>query len=96
MKKKATKVTLDHLASMVQRGFDGMGGQFGEINKKVDDLREEMHEEFKLVHDRIDALEVEILDIKKKLENVVYRREFETLRDRLEAVEREVALLKKK
>ena len=84
---KKSKVTTEDLARMVQRGFET-------VDKKLDSLTEDM----RLVKDRLDAIEIELIDIKKKLENVIDRYEFENLKERVKNLENRlaVALNKKK
>lgn len=70
MKKK--KVTIENLASMVQRGFL-------DIEEKV-----ATKEQVTMGFDRIDQ---ELKAIRKQLGNVVYRFEFEKLEDRVKDLE---------
>lgn len=70
-------MTLDKLAEMVAQGFE-----------EVDTRFDEMGEDVKLIKERLDSIEMELIDIKKKLENVVYRHEYEILKDRVTALEK--------
>ncbi len=89
MKKKTDKnVTNEALAGMVQRGFADMTTRF---DGRFDGLTQEFKGEMKLVHGRLDAVEMELIDIKKKLDNIVYRHEYEELRDRVARLENRVA-----
>lgn len=88
-KKKETKI--EDLARMVQVGFGATGKEIQGLREDIDGLREDINEEFRLVKGRLDAIEMELLDIKKKLNNVVYRHEFEFLKDRIEKLEKKVA-----
>lgn len=79
------KTTIDDLAALVQRGFSEADKK---MYDKIDGFRAEVREEFKDVNGRLDAIEVEILDIKKKIDNVIYRHEFESLKDRVAYLEK--------
>jgi len=82
--------TINDLAIMVQKGFE-------ETAKKVDVDRRfgKIDEDMGLINGRLDAIEMELIDIKKKLDNIIYRHEFEILKDRIEALEKELELAKK-
>lgn len=82
------KITIDDLAALVQRGFNGVDQKIDHVDNKIDNLRAEVKEEFKDVNGRLDAIETEILDIKKKIDNVIYRHEFESLKDRVAHLEK--------
>ena len=88
---KKSKVTTEDLAIMVQKGFEDLGG-------RMDRGFTEVKEWQKLTDGRLDAIEMELIDIKKKLATVIDRREFEILKDRVNNLERrlEAALNKKK
>lgn len=100
MKQKRKKsITLDDLARMVQVGFavaasktkerfDEVDEQFDAVNKQFD----EMKEESRLVNGRLDSIETELIDIKKKLDNIIYRHEFEILKDRIRELEKKVGI----
>lgn len=77
---KKNKVTIEDLAGMVQGGFDDMRG---EMNKRFDKIEDWQ----RLANGRFDVLEMELMDIKKKLDEVIYRNEFEHLRERVERLE---------
>src|SRR3989344_2050525 len=74
---KGADKKIDDLARMVQGGFEVM-------DKKLDALTDDM----RLVKGRLDAIEMELFDIKKKLATVIDRREFEILKDRVNNLER--------
>lgn len=57
------KTTIDDLAALVQRGFSEADKK---MDDKIDSFRMEVREEFKDVNGRLDVIETEILDIKKK------------------------------
>lgn len=85
------KVTLEKLAKMVAQGFEGVDKQFGEVHEELGGIHEELegiHEELGLVRARVDSIEMELIDIRKKLDNIVYRHEYETLKDRVAVLEK--------
>lgn len=67
----------DEFAGMVQRGFEGVNERFDKVEGRLGD-----------VDNKLDAIEIEILDIKKKIDNVIYRHEFEVLKDRVAHLEK--------
>lgn len=80
------KMTIDGLARMVKAGFDGV------INKnEFQEFWKENREDHRLFDGRLDVIESEILDIKKKLDNIIYRHEFELIKDRIAYLEKVVA-----
>lgn len=85
------KMTLEKLAEMVARGFEGVDKQFEEVDKQFEGI----HEELALLMARVDSIEMELIDIKKKLDNIVYRHEYETLKDRVAALEERLKAAKK-
>ena len=88
---KKSKVTIDDLAGMVQGGFEG-------VDKRFNLLTSEVNSRFDRIEGRLDAIEMELIDIKKKLATVIDRREFELLKERVENLEHRLtaALNKKK
>ena len=89
------KMTLDGLAGMmhgefveIHRRFDGVDKCFDGVDKRFDGIDAEI----KLVKGRLDAIEMELIEIKKKLNNIVYRHEFELLKDRIEKIEKKVGM----
>jgi len=60
----------------------------------MEGLKKEMRAEFRLVDGRLDIIESEIMDIRKKLDNIIYRHEFEIIKDRLANLEKRVTTLK--
>jgi len=81
------KTTIEDLAGMVKIGFD-------ETTENMEGLKKEMRAEFRLVDGRLDVIESEIMDIRKKLDNIIYRHEFEIIKDRLANLEKRVTTLK--
>lgn len=96
MKNMAKKVTLDNVARMVKGGFDEINDKFDEAHSEISDFRAETKENFNLVDGRLDVLELELISIKKKLDNVIYRHEFELLKDKVATLEKRFAAAHKK
>lgn len=78
MKKKNKNITLDDLAGMVKRGFDGVDKRFDKIEKTLKNLREK------------NSLEHE--EIKLRLSQVAYRFELEEIDKRLKKVEAKLGI----
>ena len=70
------KITLENLAGMIKRGFDGVDKKFDENTKQ--------HQQ---IFDRLDNLEQGQEEIKLKLDEVAYRFEVRELDRRLKKVE---------
>lgn len=83
MKRKI--ITIEALAGMVQEGFEDMRG---EMNKRFDVVDEGLV----IVDGRLSAIEMELMDIRKKLDNIVYRHEYEMLKDRVVALEKKLSI----
>lgn len=82
MKKKNTKnTTINQLAKMIKRGFDGVNKNFNKVDKRFDKI------ETKLTN-----LENGQEEIKLKLDRVAYRFEVEELDRRLKRVEAKLGL----
>lgn len=109
MKKKG--ITIDDLAGMVQGGFDEVRSETkkgfeavdrrfevltGEMNKRFDDVNSDINSRFNFVGSRLDVIETELMDIRKKMDNIVYRHEFEYLKERVEKLEARLVGTKKK
>jgi len=80
-KKLKKNVTLDDLAGMVKRGFDGVDKKFDENTK-----------EHKLMMAKLENLENGVEEIKLKLDQVAYRFEIQELDRRLKRVEAKLGL----
>ena len=70
------KITLENLAGMIKKGFDGVDRKFDENTKQ--------HQQ---IFDRLDNLEQGQEEIKLKLDEVAYRFEVRELDRRLKKVE---------
>lgn len=78
------RITIEDLAGMVKKGFDGVDKRFDRIDQVLD-----KHAVMLIDHtERLQRIE-------SKLENVVYRREFDELKGRVEALENLLAIKKK-
>lgn len=83
------KTTIDGLAIMVQKGFDG-------IDKKFSDRFDAVEKRLDRIENRLDLIESELHDIKQELYKVIYRHEFELLKDRVTELEKELVKARKK
>ncbi len=86
MVNKNKNITIETLAVMVQNGFEGVDKRFDGMDERF----EEVHEHLRIVDGRFDAIEMELIDIKKKLDNIVYRHEYEALKERITLLEKKV------
>jgi len=77
----AKKITLENLAGMIKRGFDGVDKNF-EQNKK----------EHQKIFDGLENLEQGQEEIKLKLDQVAYRFEIQELDRRLKRVETKLGI----
>jgi len=87
MKKK--NVTIDDLAVMVQKGFDGvhleMNNSFGLVDKRFDKVEGRLMK----LEIRMDNLESEVEAIRKhQIAHTIYRDEFEKLENKVKALEK--------
>ncbi|OGZ67592.1 MAG: hypothetical protein A3D35_02380 [Candidatus Staskawiczbacteria bacterium RIFCSPHIGHO2_02_FULL_34_9] len=83
MKKK--NVTIDDLAIMVQKGFDGVDISFDRIEGKLDKAEGRLIK----IEIRMDNVESEIEEIRKhQIVHTIYRDEFEKLQNRVKALEK--------
>ena len=76
--KKKKNVTINQLAGMIKRGFDGVNERFDKIKKQLKNFRKK------------NSLEHE--DIKLRLSQVAYRFELEEIDKRLKKVEAKLRL----
>lgn len=92
--KKIKNTTIDDLAIMITKGFEEMATKSDllELEKEMKEGFIKVHDDITYIHGNLDAIEREITDIKKKLDNIVYRHEFETLRDRIASLEKKLGL----
>jgi len=89
MAKKINKnITLDDLAGMVKRGFDGVDKRFDRVDKRFDENTKEHRQIFQ----RLDNLDNGMEEIKLKLDQVAYRFEVQELDRRLKRVEAKLGI----
>ncbi len=86
--KKNKNITIETLAEMVQSGFEG-------VHEEMDKRFEEVHEHLRIIDGRLDAMEIELMDIKKHLERMTTREEYEALKERVEALEKKLVKYEK-
>lgn len=84
------KITLDGLARMIKKGFDGVDENFDSVNKNF----KSVNKRFNSVENRLGRLEKNQKIILTKLEDIVYRGEFEELESRVRELERLVLAVK--
>jgi len=89
---KSTDRKIDDLAIMVQGGFSEVGKRLDKHDKNFEEIKEWQH----LADGKFDVLEHELLNIKKDLENVIYRHEFENIKERVKDLEIQLAAALKK
>lgn len=77
-------MTLEKLAVMIQKGFEETNAEFMVVK-----------EDMVLIKQRLDSMELELLYIKKQLDNIVYRHEYEMLKDRVSVLEKKLSLRKR-
>ena len=104
-KTRKKEVTVNELAVMVQKGFVGIDERFEIIDERferiderfdrIDEHSEKMEENLILISRRFDEFEVELIEIRKKLDNIVYRHEYEILKDRVAALEKKLTKARK-
>jgi len=83
MKKK--NITINNLARMIKRGFDGVDEKFDKVDERFDKIEKQLknfREKNSLEHE----------DIKLRLSQVAYRFELEEIDKRLKKVEAKVGL----
>lgn len=51
------KVTIEDLAGMTQRGFDGVDKRFGQVDSKIESFRAEVNQRFEHIDARFDHIE---------------------------------------
>lgn len=83
MVKKDT--TINDLAVMVQKGFNGVDEKFYEVYKRFDKVDGRLMK----LEVRMDNLEAEVEEIRKhQIAHTIYRDEFEKLQNRVKALEK--------
>ncbi len=98
-------ITLETLAIMVQKGFNGIEermatkAELDGVKKEVNSIRKEMDERFnkvdddiRYIHGSLDVIQREISEIKKQLERVVYREELEAVKARITRLEKKLGI----
>ena len=82
------KITIEDLAGMVKRGFDGVDERFDGVDKRFDENTEQHQQIFK----RLEKLERGQEDIQSLLGKVAYGFEVRDLDRRLKLVEEKLAM----
>lgn len=86
----AKKVTLDDLAGMVKKGFDGVDEKFEGVNKKLDHHAEENKKEFSEVKKELKRVRVSISNLEFIATEMVRRYEFLELKRKVEMLEAKI------
>lgn len=76
------QVTLDSLAEMIKKGFDGVDERFNGVDKRLDE-----------VEYRLGDVETRLDDIEQKLDNAAYRFELQELKGRVEVLEQNAGIV---
>lgn len=84
------KITLEKLAIMVQKGFEGVTQNMDERFNIVDERFNAVDERFNAVDGRFNIVEQRLGKIEQKLDNVVYQVEFLELKSRVEFLEKKL------
>ena len=82
--------TIEGLAIMVAKGFDGVDKRFKEVDKRFDNLEERMNDGFDHVHARLSSIERDVAEIRKSL---ISRNEFEDILGRISYIERKLGII---
>lgn len=97
--KKNKQTTIDDLALMVKKGFDGVNGEANKRFNQVDERFEKIDRKLNKIDERFDGMDERLVslekgqeEIKMKLDNVVYRTEFIELQRRIEVLEKTVGV----
>lgn len=89
---KKQKMTLDNLAILIQREFIDSKNEISGVRNEIREGFIKISDEIIWIHGTLEVIQREIMEIKKKLENVIYRHEFEKLKDRIEEIEKKVGI----
>ena len=91
------KITINDLAGIIKRSFDGVDKRFDGVDKRfdgvdkrfdgVDQRMDTIDQKLIGVNQRLDKLAENQGAIMRKVEGVVYRKEFDELKNRIEAIE---------
>ena len=93
MNKRIKKnITLDNLAGMVKRGFDGVDKRFDGVDKRLDGVDKRFDKIENTLKNFREENSLEHEEIKLRLSQVAYRFEVEELDRRLKRVEAKVGL----
>ena len=97
-------MTLEKLAEMMQRGFEGtatkaeMIARFEAVDERfraVDERFNKIDNDISYLHGSFGVMQRELAEIKIKLDHAVYREELEEVKTRIIALEKKLARIKK-
>jgi predicted nucleic acid-binding Zn-ribbon protein len=81
---KNKKITIEGLAGMVKKGFDGMTENFSELRQDVGELKQKVGG----LEQKVDRIEEDVGDIKLRMGNVAWNFETRELDKRVTKLER--------
>ena len=83
---------IEDLAGMTARGFSGINERFDKMDQRIDKVDQRLGD----ANGRLDTIESDLIEIKRQLNNVIYRHEFEAIKDRIDALEKRQAIQPRK
>lgn len=90
---------LEPFATAIQGDFKDLKGDSNDLKKDLTDFRIEANEKFhkikddvSYIHGSLEVIQREIAEIKKKLDNIVYRHELEAVRGRITVIENKLGI----
>ncbi len=89
-------MTLDKLALMIGKGFNGVDKRFAEINATMNEKFEAVDKRFDRVDAKFEQVTKQINNISLSIVDVVHQEEFDKLESRVITVEEKVGLAPKK
>jgi transcriptional regulator with XRE-family HTH domain len=92
--RKKKGITLDDLAGMVKRGFDGVDKRFEGVDKRFEQIAERLDRFGTALKNFREENTLEHEEIKLRLSQVAYRFELEEMDKRLKRVEAKVGIIK--
>lgn len=91
------KVTIEGLAIMIDKRFEGVDGQLGGIGTRLDKVEIQMKEGFDHVENRFDHVDARLSTIERDIAEIrkhfVYRDEFEDLMSRVKYLEGKLGIV---
>jgi archaellum component FlaC len=85
---KNKKITIESLAGMIKRGFDGLTGELHDIKKDIEELKRRIG----VLEQRFGVMEEDIADIKIRLGNAAWGFEVRELERRVNRLEKKAGI----